>query len=82
MRLTLYDNVAVARDVDEHGLRKGDVAVLVDYAPHPSGDEDGCVIEVFNALGESLNVIVLKESDMVPLRADEVLSTRRLAPTR
>jgi hypothetical protein len=81
VKLALHESVAIARDVEEHGLRKGDVAVLVDYVPHPEGGQDGCVMEVFNALGESLKVVVLKESDVVPLRADEVLSARRLAPT-
>ena len=79
MRPALHESVAIARDVDEHGLRKGDVAVLLDYVPHPGGGEDGCVVEVFNALGESLKVLALRESDVAPLRPDEVLSARRLA---
>lgn len=82
MRLALYENVAIARDVDEHGLRRGDVGVLVDYVPHPGGGEGGCVIEVFNALGESRKVLVLKESDVAPLRADEILSARRMVPAK
>ena len=47
--------------------------------PHPTGGEPGVVLEVFNAIGESLSVVALKESDIEPLRADEVLTVRSLA---
>ena len=54
MSLPLYERVALKRDLPEHDLRRGDVVVLVDYVPHPEGGEEGCVLEVFNALGESI----------------------------
>jgi len=53
----------------------------VDRVPHPSGGEEGCILEVFNALGESLSVIAVRESDIEPLQADEVLAVRRLRAT-
>ena len=77
----LYERVALRRDVEEHGLRKGDVAMFIDRVPHPTGGEPGVVLEVFNAVGESLSVVAVKESDIEPLRADEVLSVRSLAAT-
>jgi hypothetical protein len=55
------------------------VAVLVDYVQHPQGGEQGCVLEVFNALGESIAVVAVPDSDIEELRADEVLSVRPLA---
>jgi hypothetical protein len=76
----LYQQVALRRDVAEHHLQKGDVAVVVDSVPHPRGGEDGCVLEVFNALGESIAVITVPQSDLEPLRSDEVLSVRPLQP--
>ncbi len=79
MRLPLYERVALTRDLEEHGLMKGDVAVLVDYVPHPLGREDGCLLEVFNALGESLSVVAVRSSDVESMQADEVLSVRHLA---
>lgn len=79
MSLHLYDRVALKRDLPEHGLRSGDVAVLVDYVPHPDGDEQGCVLEVFNALGESIAVVAVRESEVESLRRDEVLAVRSLA---
>lgn len=79
MRLPLYERVALRRDFPEHDLKKGDVAVLLDYVPHPGGGEDGCVLEVFNALGDSIAVVTVKESEVESLQANEVLAIRRLA---
>lgn len=64
MSPSLYKRVALKRDLPEHGLRQGDVAVLVDYVQHPRGGEQGCVLEVFNALGESIAVVAVPESDI------------------
>jgi len=77
--LELYQRVALRRDLSEHKLQRGDVAVLVDRVPHPEGGEDGCVLEVFNGVGDSIAVITVAESDVEPLRADEVLSVRPLS---
>jgi len=67
------------RDLPEHNLRRRDVATLLDFVPHPESGEQGCVVEVFNALGESIAVIAVPESDLEGLRADEVLAVRPLA---
>lgn len=66
----LYSRVALTRDFEEHGLKKGDVAMLVDRVPHPQGGETGCVLEVFNALGESIAVVVVPETDIKDLPVD------------
>ena len=52
MSQQLYDRVALRTSFPEHGLRAGDVATLVDFVPHPSSGPRGCVLELFNALGE------------------------------
>jgi hypothetical protein len=67
-----------AEILNEHFLKKGDVAVLIDRVPHPSGGEPGVVLEVFNALGDSISVVAVKESEIETLRADEVLTVRPL----
>ncbi len=79
MKLSLYQRVALAIDEPEFHLKKGDVATLVDYAPHPSGGDDGYVLEIFNALGESLTVVTVRESHVEPLQADELLTVRHVA---
>ncbi len=76
MTLPLYQRVALSRDLGEHGLRKGDVAVLVDHVAHPEGGEPGCVLELFNAVGDSIAVVAVPESAVEALRADEILAVR------
>jgi hypothetical protein len=79
VKLPLYQRVALRRDFLEHDLKKGDVAVLVDYVSHPGDGEEGYILEVFNALGDSIAVVTVKESEIEGLRADEVLTIRPLA---
>jgi len=78
MEASMFERVALKQNVDGHWLRAGDVAYLVDYVSHPSGGERGCVLEVFNAVGESIATVTVPESSIEPLEADEVLSVRRL----
>jgi len=77
----LYDRVALARDLDEYGLRRGDVATIVDTVPHPAGGPIGLVLEVTNALGESLQVVVVAPTDVEPLNANEVFAVHELVKT-
>jgi hypothetical protein len=79
MTMELYQEIALTRDLSEYGLRSGDVAMLVDFVPHPTNGEEGCVLEVFNATGESIVVIAVPISAVEILRQDEILSVRSLA---
>ncbi|NJL54732.1 DUF4926 domain-containing protein [bacterium] len=79
MSLELYQEVALTCDVPEYKLRAGDIATLVDFVPHPSNGEEGCVLEVFNAVGESLAVIAVPISVVESLRPDEILTVRSFA---
>jgi hypothetical protein len=79
MPLQLYDRVALRASVPEHALRVGDVAPLVDFVDHSSSDPRGCVLELFNTLGESFGVVTVPEDAVEPLRADEILSVRPIA---
>jgi hypothetical protein len=79
MTPNLYDRVALRCAVSEANLRAGDVATLVDFVDHPSGGEQGAILEVFNALGESLGVVTVPVSAIETLRADEMPCVRPLA---
>ena len=79
MTLELYQDVSLTRDIPDSQLRAGDVATLVDFVPHPQGGEEGCVLEVFNAVGESLAVVTVPASAIQALRSDTVLSVRPLS---
>ncbi|NER94889.1 MAG: DUF4926 domain-containing protein [Symploca sp. SIO1B1] len=77
--LELYQRVTLIHDLPEYSLKTGDVVTLVDYVTHPSGGENGYVVEVFNAIGESIDVIAVPMSAVQPLRNDEILTVRSLA---
>lgn len=75
----LYQRVALTQDVADHRLCTGDIAYLIDRVPHPAGGEPGCVLEVFNGIGESIAVLTVPESFVEPLSADEVLAVRHMS---
>ena len=78
MRVNLYQDAALTRDLPEHRLRRGDVVKVVDH--HLSAEsEAGYSIEVFNAVGETIAVTAVAESALEPLHRNEVLSVRALA---
>ena len=79
----LYQRVALAYDLPEHNLCKGDVVVVVEHLPRTTatGGEDGYALEVFNAIGETIAVIMVPVSAVTPLTEDEILQARpRHAP--
>ncbi|HUB26215.1 MAG TPA: DUF4926 domain-containing protein [Tepidisphaeraceae bacterium] len=75
----LYEQVALRRDVPEDGLKAGDVATLVEIVPGPAGMGQGAVLEVFNAVGQTICVTNVSVDDVQPLTAGEILSVRPLA---
>ncbi|MBW4519084.1 MAG: DUF4926 domain-containing protein [Scytolyngbya sp. HA4215-MV1] len=77
----LYQEVALTRDLPEEQLKAGDIAVLIDFIPRPSGGELGCVLEVFNAVGKTIAVVTVPISAISVLRSDEILTVRSLTPT-
>jgi hypothetical protein len=78
MKLDLFQEIVLVYDVPETQLRQGDVATLIDYVPHPHGGEEGAVLEIFNALGESIRVATVPISAVEPLRSDHVPAVRQL----
>jgi hypothetical protein len=78
MKLELYKEVALKKALPKHGLKRGDVATLIDFAPSKD-KERGCVLEVFDAVGNSIAVVVVPEKDIEALHKGEVLSVRTLA---
>jgi hypothetical protein len=77
----LYERVVLNKDHLEHGLKSGDVATLVDYVPHPRGGPQGAILEVFNAVGESIMVVAVSSEDIEHLKEDEIPAVRRLSAT-
>jgi hypothetical protein len=78
MKPDLYTEVALTRDIPTEKLKQGDVAVVIDYVPQPDNGEEGAILEVFNAVGESILVTAVPISAIAPLRSDQVLTVRPL----
>ncbi len=80
MKFPLYSRVAFAVDVPAEGIRKGDVATVVEHHPAPALDmPEGYSVEVFNAVGDTFAVLTLPATDLEALRGDELLTVRSLA---
>ncbi len=77
MAFQLYTDAALARDLPEYRLRRGDLVKIVD-AHTASDGENGYSVEVFNALGETMAVIAVSESALKSLHKNEVLSVREM----
>jgi len=75
MRPELYTRVALVRDLPEANLKQGDTAMYIDDLPVKK-DEDGAILEVFNALGESIAVVTVPISAIEPIRANQILTVR------
>ncbi|TVQ23096.1 MAG: DUF4926 domain-containing protein [Leptolyngbya sp. DLM2.Bin15] len=76
--IPLYSRISLNRDFPEYHLRRGDIATFIDIVPDPDGIEDGYILEVFNAQGDSIDVVTVPKSAVAPLRSDEILSVRSL----
>ena len=80
MKIDLFKRVALRIDIPDQGLRKGDVATIVEHLPGKNS-EGGYALEVFNAIGETIGVIMVPELAVEPLTADKIPSVRPLAKT-
>jgi hypothetical protein len=78
MTIELFSEVALARDLPKARLCRGDIATVIEKLPatEASGGEEGCILEVFNAVGDTIAVLTVPLSAVVPLHSGEVLSVR------
>lgn len=79
MKYDLFIRVALTEDLSARSLRRGDVATIVEQHPGRPGQEPGYTLEVFNAVGESVDVVTVRESQIEPLTANELLTVRPMA---
>ncbi len=76
MALEMFKMVTLEEDIPEYKLRRGDVATIVEH--HPASPEDDYSLEVFNAIGETIAVVTVAESQIQLLTANQVLHARVL----
>lgn len=78
MKYELFTRVALNSDLPQYGLRSGDIATVVENHSGQPGQEPGYSLEVLNAVGDTVAVITVRESQIVPLNANELLHVRPL----
>lgn len=77
MKYEIFKEVVLLKDIPEKRLKKGDVATIVEH--HPVNDSvDGYTLEVFNVFGDTITIITVSESDIQPLKENEIFSARTL----
>lgn len=60
-------------------MSRGDVATWVEHHSGRPGQESGYSLEVFNAVGDTVAVVTVRESQIEPLTANGLLHIRPLA---
>ena len=79
MKFEMFSRVAFKVNLPRHQLRRGDVATIVEYHRGRPGQGAGYTLEVFNAVGDTIDVVTVRESQIEPLNAKEILNVRLLA---
>lgn len=83
MKLPLYEQVALLKDIPDQSLKKGDIVTTVEFLKARDELPNAYVVEVFNALGKTIAVFTVYEEDVEALTDHEVLHVRPiLAPTQ
>ena len=76
MTIRLHEEVVLARDVPEEGLRQGDLGTVVHVYPR-----GGVEVEFFTAAGKTRAVVTLSLEDVRLATDYEVVSVRALEST-
>jgi hypothetical protein len=64
MQYPLFSQVALTEDLEEHNLKRGDIATIVEHYPMPEGEDDGYSLEGFNVPGVTVEVAA---SQIIPV---------------
>ena len=81
MKFEMFSQVALKTNLPRHRLRRGDVATIVEHHRGRAGQEPGYSLEVFNALGDTIAVVTVRESQIEPLTSTKILNARQLVAT-
>jgi Domain of unknown function (DUF4926) len=79
MKFEMFSWAALKTNLPRHRLRRGDLATVVEYHRGRPNQEPGYTLEVLNALGETIAVVTVRESQIEPLTEKAILNARQLA---
>jgi hypothetical protein len=75
MQPTLYTEVMLLEDFPQFNLKAGDIALYIEYLISQQGAE-GAILEIFNAVGESLGIVTVPLSAVSPITSDYLPAVR------
>ena len=75
MKPKLFEEVIINRDFPEYNIAKGDIAILNDFVTDLAGEE-GCVLEIYTAVGTFVMVVTLPGDNIEPLQPTDRRSVR------
>lgn len=76
MNFDLFSSVVLTHDLPESGFRRGDVATVVEQIPATPNRQGGYLLEVFDASGNTIDVISVLESEVELPKPDAVVNHR------
>ncbi|MGV0024734.1 DUF4926 domain-containing protein [Phormidesmis priestleyi] len=72
----LFSQVALAKDIPEHNLKRGNIGTVVEHYPMPEGEEDGYSLEGFDVPQVTIEVA---DSQIIPItqwQQEEMILTK------
>ncbi len=69
------DSVVLTHDIEEHGLKQGDVGAVV----HCYKDDSAFEVEFVTAEGRTIALLTLTQADLRPMADREILHVREFA---
>ncbi len=79
MDFKLFSRVALAVDVPEYGLLRGDLVTIVEILPATEHHPAGYLVEINDVLGNTLDVVGLLENQLTMLRFNNIPAMREMA---
>ena len=70
------DTVVLSHDIEAHGLKAGDVGVVV----HRYTNAPAFEVEFVTAEGKTIALLTLTDKDVRPIASQEILHVRELVP--
>ena len=75
MKPELYTEVMILDDFPQFNLKAGDIVMYIEHLINPQGQE-GAIVEIFNAIGDSLGIATLPLSAIASITSDYLPAVR------
>ncbi len=75
-KFELYQQVILAKDLAELGLKKGDAATIVEIIKNEN--QTGYCLEIFDSNGDTINVIIVNEPGIEKIKPHSIVNFREL----